>query len=85
MTPIEALAQIVQSAELNPATSVNRLAAVARVALRESGEHGLLFVLPNRDLRTIHCYCGWEWISTGGIATADELIAEHVKALEVTA
>lgn len=83
MTPIEALAQIVQSAELNPAASVNGLASIARVALRESGEHGLISVIAGRDTFTIRCYCGWEWINAGGYQTANELIAAHVQALEV--
>lgn len=85
MTPIEALVQIVQSAELNPAASVNGLAAVARVALRESGKHGLLSVIPGGNVRTIRCYCGWEWISAGDLATADEIIATHAAGLEVPA
>lgn len=84
MTPIEALAQIVQSAELNPAASVNGLARLARVALRESDAHGLLFVLPGPGVSTIHCYCGCHWTVSDGLVTADRVIAQHVEALEVT-
>lgn len=85
MTPIEALVQIVQSAELNPAASVNGLGRLARVALRDSGTHGLLFVEYVRDARTILCWCGWEWADKGDLVAVGEIIATHVQALEVEA
>lgn len=85
MTPTEALAQIVQSVELNPAANVNALRRVAEVALRDSGEHGLLFVLPGRDVQTIHCYCGSHWTVSNGLIAADLLIAEHIEVLKRTA
>ena len=57
MTPVEALAQIAQSAQLNQNATVLGLGRLAWAALRDSGEHGLLFVVPGRDVRTITCYC----------------------------
>lgn len=81
MTPIEALAHIVQSADLNIAATVNSLARVARVALRESGEHGLLYVEDNRGVRTAYCYCGWVFTETSIGVDVELTIASHAAAM----
>jgi hypothetical protein len=83
MTPLEALAQIAQSVALNPSSNTYSLACVARFALQDSGEHGLLYAIPERDLVTTYCYCGWEWISKAGLVPPEILIAEHVASLAV--
>lgn len=85
MTPIEALVQIARKVEQDPTAHLNELATLARSGLRHSGEHGLLFVRPGLLVRTIYCYCGWEWHSSGGLLTADEIIWGHIIALEVKA
>lgn len=85
MTPIEALVQIAQSAALNPAASVDGLGRLARLTLRESGTHGLLYVGVGLSHRTVYCWCGWNQPITGGLAAADEIIATHTAGFEVPA
>lgn len=82
MTPIEALVQIVQSAERNPVATVGTLAAVARVALRESGEHGMLSWDESPGSYRVTCYCGREFYSpTLGIEPASTISA-HALAMK---
>lgn len=82
MTPVEALVQIAQSAEYNAAASVTMMARIARNALRESGEHGLLSCVEFPGSYRITCYCGWQFHSNiGGIEPA-ETVRQHALAMQ---
>lgn len=81
MTPIEALVQIVQTAELNPAASVNGLGRLARVALRESGEHGVLSCVGLVPQYRVTCYCGWQFTFDPHGLSAEQIIVQHALAM----